>query len=304
MPPGRGHWPNSRDRGEHLIRRPHACPRPPPGCTGSQSTGRRSTPTIWPIRTRCAAQLRERSSRRFYAEEIGHVVVTRMEDIEAVFTQPDVFASTNVQDPAFPLDPAAAAILAAEDFDPIAVMSNRAEPGHARIRVHTRQGFSNRRLAALADYMRARASGLLEEMLAAGPPAEYVQAIAFPLPAEIVFRLLGFPAEDDALIKSWCVDRKAFSRGKPTAAEQVAIAQAMLDYWRYCRVFVASPARPAGRRLLLGAARRPRPRPGPGERHRHQLPGGRVGRLRDQLRRPRPRHSAPVQHASMFAAAT
>ena len=198
--------------------------------------------------------------------------------------------------------PAAAAILAAEDFDPIAVMSNRSEPGHGRIRVHTRQGFSNRRLAALADYMGARASGLLEEMLAAGPPAEYVQAIAFPLPAEIVFRLLGFPPEDDALIKSWCVNRKAFSWGKPTAAEQVAIAQAMLDYWRYCRAFVAS-RRAAGRRLLLGAARRPRPRPRPGERHRHQLPGGRVGRLRHQLRRPRPRHRAPVQHASMFAAA-
>ena len=175
----------------------------------------------------------------FYAEEIGHVVVTRMDDIETVFTHPDVFASTNVQDPVFPLDPAAAAILAAEDFDPIAVMSNRSEPDHGRIRVHTRQGFSNRRLAALAEYMRARASGLLEEMIGAGTPAEYVRALAFPMPAEIVFRLLGFPAEDDAMIKSWCVNRKAFSWGKPTAAAQVTIAQAMLDYWRYCRAFVA-----------------------------------------------------------------
>ncbi len=175
----------------------------------------------------------------FFAEEIGHVVVTRMEDIEAVFTRPDVFASTNVQDPVFPLAQAAADILAADDFDPVAVMSNRSEPDHARIRVYTRRGFSNRRLAALADYLRGRASGLLDAMVAAGPPAEYVQALAFPLPAEIVFRLLGFPAEDDAMIKSWCVNRKAFSWGKPSAEEQAEIAQAMLDYWRYCRAFVA-----------------------------------------------------------------
>ncbi len=175
----------------------------------------------------------------FFAEEIGHVVVTRMEDIEAVFTRPDVFASTNVQDPVFPLAEAAADILAADDFDPVAVMSNRSEPDHARIRVYTRRGFSNRRLAALADYLRGRASGLLDAMVAAGPPAEYVQALAFPLPAEIVFRLLGFPAEDDAMIKAWCVDRKAFSWGKPSAEEQAEIAQAMLDYWRYCRAFVA-----------------------------------------------------------------
>ena len=146
----------------------------------------------------------------FFAEEIGHVVVMRMEDIEAVFTRPDVFASTNVQDPVFPLAQAAADILAANDFDPVAVMSNRSEPDHARIRVYTRRGFSNRRLAALADYLRGRASDLLDAMVSAGPPAEYVQALAFPLPAEIVFRLLGFPAEDDAMIKAWCVDRKAF----------------------------------------------------------------------------------------------
>ena len=71
----------------------------------------------------------------FFAEQLGHLVLTRMEDIEAVFTNPDVFASTNVQDPLFPLAPEAAAILAAETFDPIAVMSNRPEPDHGRIRV-------------------------------------------------------------------------------------------------------------------------------------------------------------------------
>src|SRR5262245_39789566 len=92
-----------------------------------------------------AAQLRE-DHPVFFAEPIGHLVVTRMEDIEEVFIHPDVFASTNVQDPLFPLAPEAAAILAAEDFDPIAVMSNRPEPDHGRIRVYTRQGFANRRL--------------------------------------------------------------------------------------------------------------------------------------------------------------
>ena len=41
----------------------------------------------------------------FYAEQLGHVVVTKMEDIEEVFMNPDVFASTNVQDPIFPPRP-------------------------------------------------------------------------------------------------------------------------------------------------------------------------------------------------------
>jgi cytochrome P450 len=186
-----------------------------------------------------AARLRDEHP-VFFAEQVGHLVLTRMEDIEAVFTNPEVFASTNVQDPLFPLAPEAAAVLAAETFDPIAVMSNRPEPDHGRIRVYTRQGFSHRRLKALEDYMRSRATEMIDAMIAAGSPAEYVRALAFPLPAEIVFRLIGFPPADDVMIKSWCVNRKAFSWGKPTPEQQVAIARDMVDYWHYCRAFVAA----------------------------------------------------------------
>ena len=186
-----------------------------------------------------AARLRDEHP-VFFAEQVGHLVLTRMEDIEAVFTNPEVFASTNVQDPLFPLAPEAAAVLAAETFDPIAVMSNRPEPDHGRIRVYTRQGFSHRRLKALEDYMRSRATEMIDVMIAAGSPAEYVRALAFPLPAEIVFRLIGFPPADDVMIKSWCVNRKAFSWGKPTPEQQVAIARDMVDYWHYCRAFVAA----------------------------------------------------------------
>ena len=175
----------------------------------------------------------------FYADRLDHVVVTKMDDIETVFLNPDIFASTNVQDPIYPLADEAAAILGADDFDPVAVMSNRPEPDPGRIRVYTRQGFSNRRLKSLEDYMRERATVLLDQMVDRGSPAEYVSALAFPLPAEIVFRFIGFPPEDDAMIKSWCSNRKAFSWGQPTAAEQVEIAGGMLDYWRYCRDFVA-----------------------------------------------------------------
>lgn len=175
----------------------------------------------------------------FYADRLGHVVVTKMSEIEEVFMNPDVFASTNVQDPIYPLCPAAGEVLGAPDFDPVAVMSNRPEPDHARIRVYTRKGFGNRRLKSLEDYMRDRATEVLDRMIADGSPAEYVSAFAFPLPAEIVFRFIGFPAEDDAMIKRWCVNRRAFSWGQPTEDEQVEIARGMIDYWRYCREFVA-----------------------------------------------------------------
>ncbi|MBJ29878.1 MAG: cytochrome P450 [Acidimicrobiaceae bacterium] len=176
----------------------------------------------------------------FYAETIDALVVTRMADIEAVFTDHETFASTNVQDPVFPLADAAHEVLAAPDFDPVAVMSNRPEPDHSRIRVHTRQGFSNRRLHTLEPFIRNRTHELLDAMEDSGSPAEYVEALAFPLPGETIFRFIGFPPEDDERLKDWCGERKAFSWGRPTAEQQVEIAESMLAYWRYCREFTAS----------------------------------------------------------------
>ncbi len=176
----------------------------------------------------------------FYAETLGYLVVTRMEDIEQIFTDHETFASVNVQDPVFPLAPEAQAILSAEDFNPVAVMSNRSEPDHGRIRVYTRAGFSNKRIKTLEPYIRRRSNQLIDAMLKAGPPAEFVKAFAFPLPGETVFRFIGFPEGDDETLKHWCGDRKAFSWGKPTPAEQADIAEQMLAYWRYCREFTAS----------------------------------------------------------------
>ncbi len=215
-----------------------APPAPPAGCPVHASWSPLDSDYLadpYPI----AADLRERHG-VFYAESLGYLVVTEMDEIERIFTDHETFASVNVQDPVFPLAPEAHAVLAAEDFDPVAVMSNRPEPDHGRIRVYTRAGFSNRRIKTLMPYIERRSRELIDAMLAAGSPAEFIEAFAFPLPGETVFRFIGFPEGDDEMLKGWCGDRKAFSWGKPTPAEQAEIAEHMLAYWRYCRDFVAS----------------------------------------------------------------
>jgi cytochrome P450 len=186
-----------------------------------------------------AAQMRTAGG-TFYSASLGYLVITSMADIEAVFTDHETFASSNVQDPVFPLDAAALELLSAPDFDPVAVMSNRPPPDHGRIRVFTRQGFSVSRMRKLEPFIRQRADELVDAMLASGSPAEFVKALAFPLPGETVFRFIGFPPEDDDRLKNWSLDRKSFVWGHPTGDEQVAIATKMLAYWRYCRSFVAA----------------------------------------------------------------
>ena len=176
----------------------------------------------------------------FYSEQLGMLVVTRMEDVKEVFLDPGAFSSENVQDPVFPLAPETVEILSTPDFDPIAVMSNRQEPDHGRIRRYTTLGFSNRRMKVLEPYIRRRGHELIDEMTAQGTAADFVAKFAIPLPGDTIFRFIGFPEADDDQLRSWCGDRLAFSWGKPTPAQQADIAEKMLAYWRYCREFTAT----------------------------------------------------------------
>ena len=219
-------------------------PQPPSGCPRHRTWSPLDDAYLadpYPI----AAALRAEHA-VFYAPSLDSIVITDMADIEAVFADHETFASTNVQDPVFPLAPEAKEILSAADFDPVAVMSNRPEPDHGRIRRYTRQGFSNRRIKSLEPYIRHRSHELIDAMVEAGPPAEFVTSFAFPLPGETIFRFIGFPTSDDETLKSWCGDRKAFSWGHPTTTQQIEIAENMLAYWRYCRDFTAHKRRHRG----------------------------------------------------------
>ncbi len=175
----------------------------------------------------------------FYSEQLGYLVLTRMDDILEVFKNPKIFSSENVQDPVFPICPAAQEVLSAEDYNPQAVMSNRQPPDHTRIRKYTREGFSGRRMKILEPYIRQTSTNLVSAMLAGGSPADFVSAVGHTLPGQIIFRFIGFPEQDDEELMHWTADRLAIVWGRPDEKEQVAIAENMLRYWRYCRQFVA-----------------------------------------------------------------
>lgn len=164
-------------------------------------------------------------------------VVGRMADVEAVLMDPSAFSGRIVQDPVFGLCEEARSILSGT-FHPLPVMSNNDPPDHTRLRVFTSRAFSPRRMTALEPYVRERTAEYLDAIVEAGSPVEFVAALAYPLPARTVFRLIGFPEHDADQLKAWCGRRMLFSWGRPTAAEQVDIARDMVSYWTYCQEFV------------------------------------------------------------------
>ncbi len=175
----------------------------------------------------------------FFSKELGYLVVTGMENVNHVLKNHKVFSSENVQDPVFPVCQEAMAVMSADDYNPKAVMSNCQPPDHTRIRKFTRDGFNARRMKMLEPYIRETADRLITQMLENGQSAEVVSSFAHPLPGQVIFRLIGFPANDDDQLIHWTSNRLIFTWGKPTDEAQVEIAENMLRYWRYCRAFVA-----------------------------------------------------------------
>ena len=174
----------------------------------------------------------------FYAADLDMWVVSRYADIEAIFTDPATFSAAIAQDPVFPLAEEARTTLREGGFRAGATMSNCDPPKHTRIRRHNLRAFSARRTAALEPRVRAAAEELVTAMLDK-PRFDVVEELTYPLPAYMIFTLIGFPPEDTELLKSYCGNRMAFSWGRPTVAEQTAIAADMARYWRYCERFVA-----------------------------------------------------------------
>ncbi|GLZ38855.1 cytochrome P450 [Actinokineospora sp. NBRC 105648] len=76
-------------------------------------------------------------------------------------------------------------------------------PDHTRLRVLIASAFTVRRVEKLRPRVRELAEGLLRDMVAAGAPADLVDAFALPLPVQVICELLGVPAEDRHLFRAW-----------------------------------------------------------------------------------------------------
>jgi cytochrome P450 len=71
-------------------------------------------------------------------------------------------------------------------------------PDHTRIRRMLTGQFSMRRLAAIRPDIEQITTKFLDQMEAAGPPVDLMQAFALPLPSLVICELLGVPFEDQA----------------------------------------------------------------------------------------------------------
>jgi cytochrome P450 len=181
----------------------------------------------------------------FFAPSIGYYVVTSYAAIEAVFRDTGTYSAAVAQAPLVPIVPEAQQILLAGGHKPRPSMVSLDEPEHARLRKPAARAFSMKRVTAMIPTIEATTTRLLDSV---GTETEFdlVAALAFPLPANIVFSLMGVPERDYAQLKQWCGYRAALGWGRPAPEDQVEIATTMAAYRRYMRDLVEVKVREPG----------------------------------------------------------
>jgi cytochrome P450 len=144
-------------------------------------------------------------------------LVTRYADARAVLA--DSRFSNDIRRPGFP------AVSVANQLGRQQMRSflNMDDPEHAHFRRMLISSFTMRQVERLRPRIQTIVDTLIDDMLAAGPPADLVQAFALPLPSLVICELLGVPYADHDRFQAW--SRTMISKNSTQDQAQRAIGE-------------------------------------------------------------------------------
>jgi cytochrome P450 len=75
-------------------------------------------------------------------------------------------------------------------------------PAHTRLRKLANTAFKQQRVAAMGEWIGGLVDDMLDQMIASGGQ-DFVAGLAYPLPATVITKLMGAPAEDAVKFQHW-----------------------------------------------------------------------------------------------------
>uniref|UniRef100_A0AAU3H249 Cytochrome P450 n=1 Tax=Streptomyces sp. NBC_01401 TaxID=2903854 RepID=A0AAU3H249_9ACTN len=128
-------------------------------------------------------------------------LLTRHEDVKALLSDPR-FARPTAADGAARIAPDGGGGAAASGGSDDTSVPSKGEP-HQRWRRRVSKWFTAKRMTALRPGMTATAEELVDEMVAAGAPADLKAHVGFLLPVYVICDMLGVPAQDHDRFSHW-----------------------------------------------------------------------------------------------------
>lgn len=93
-------------------------------------------------------------------------------------------------------------------------------PDHTRLRKLAAKAFTAKRVETLRPHVQQIVTGLLDDMIAAGSPADLMTSLSWPLPITVICEMLGVPYEDRDEFRAWTDASLAITAFEPAEIEQ------------------------------------------------------------------------------------
>lgn len=192
----------------------------------------------------------------FYSPKLGYWVVSRYDDVKAVFRDNVTFSPCIALEKITPVKPEAEATLARYHYAMRRTLVNEDEPAHMERRRALMHSFLPEQVAHHEPMVRQLAREYVDRFIDRGQ-ADLVDEMLWEVPLTVALHFLGVPEEDMGTLRRYSIAHTVNTWGRPTPEEQVAVAEAVGNFWTYAgRVLEKMRADPSGPGWMRYALRR------------------------------------------------
>ena len=167
----------------------------------------------------------------FYSPRLGYWVVSRYDDIKAVFRDNITFSPSIALEKITPTGDEANAVLASYHYAMNRTLVNEDEPAHMARRRVLMEPFTPEALKHHEPMVRQLARQYVDRFIDRGR-VDLVDEMLWEVPLTIALHFLGVPEEDMDLLRQYSIAHTVNTWGRPRPEEQVAVAHAVGNFWQ------------------------------------------------------------------------
>lgn len=167
----------------------------------------------------------------FYSPKLGYWVVTRYDDIKAIFRDNLTFSPSIALEKITPTGPEANAVLESYGYAMSRTLVNEDEPAHMPRRRVLMEPFTPEHLRHHEPMVRRLTREYVDRFIDDGR-ADLVDQMLWEVPLTVALHFLGVPEEDMDLLRKYSIAHTVNTWGRPKPEEQVEVAHAVGNFWQ------------------------------------------------------------------------
>ncbi|MBI3532010.1 MAG: cytochrome P450 [Burkholderiales bacterium] len=167
----------------------------------------------------------------FYSPKLGYWVVTRYEDIKAIFRDNITFSPSIALEKITPTSQEANDVLTSYNYAMNRTLVNEDEPAHMARRRVLMEPFTPEALKHHEPMVRQVTREYVDRFINDGK-ADLVDQMLWEVPLTIALHFLGVPEEDMDTLRQYSIAHTVNTWGRPKPEEQIKVAHAVGNFWQ------------------------------------------------------------------------